>query len=358
MTKTNLYFYIAASLGIFLFSTKTALKYIKRFKKLRFLQSLNEIAPSMLEEEIKKIDLFKKEYYGRILSIDQIQNLDFKNKIVIIPNCLIKGISQNLRNFNYENVYEKLEKRKNYEFFFKQSKEKSAIIWSESKCNFFKLTEKSSDVSCYVASNENVDCKVKMNHKVIDTEIKFSPLQTFFCYTSSVIYFIFNALKLPFISKNIVTGYEDNIYYLKMGSEFIVYGDVFYDLTTKKMRIEYPLKFLASKQEWISRIEKKMNGKITTIFFCMSLSLIFAYMAYKISCQGRGFSNKVITNEITTNSEDFKCLDCKFNQKNIILNPCSHLVLCKDCYEKRKDSNRKCPLCLENYTDFIEIHIP
>lgn len=360
MAKTNVYFYIACSLGLLLFSVKTAFNYIKRLKKMNFLTAVNELTPKMLEEEIKKINLFRKEYQGRILSKDQIKNLDFKNKLVVIPNCLIKGISQNLRDFNYENVYEKIEKKKRYRFAFLNlnGKGKSGIIWRESKCNFFKLKEKSSDLSCYVASNDNVDCKLRMSHKVINTEIKFNSLQNFLCFTSSVIYFIFSFLKLPFFSKNIVTGYEDNIYYLKMGTEFIVFGDVLYDLTTQKMRIDYPLKFLVSKQQWISKIEKKMHGKIVTIFFCMGLSIVFAYMAYKISFKGRGFQNKVILNEISTNSEDFKCLDCKFYQKNIILNPCSHLVLCKDCYEKRKDPNKKCPLCLENYTDFIEIHIP
>lgn len=112
-----------------------------------------------------------------------------------------------------------------------------------------------------------------------------------------------------------------------------------------------------------------MEGKIVKNKIKMAVYAILAvgclYMA-KISFKNNKRKNqsqrimKISYNEkhITTQGEDFRCMICRMNQKNIILHPCSHLVMCKVCLQNNKEKVKSCPLCKHHYTETIEILIP
>ena len=47
------------------------------------------------------------------------------------------------------------------------------------------------------------------------------------------------------------------------------------------------------------------------------------------------------------------CPICFTNPRTIILIPCKHLCLCRECYQQM--GNKKCPICKKEYSGFVEI---
>jgi predicted nuclease with TOPRIM domain len=56
--------------------------------------------------------------------------------------------------------------------------------------------------------------------------------------------------------------------------------------------------------------------------------------------------------------EKFNCVVCMDNQKDIILEPCGHLVFCNDCYNNCYNtySNLECPICRIQVNGIIKIY--
>ena len=101
--------------------------------------------------------------------------------------------------------------------------------------------------------------------------------------------------------------------------------------------------------------------KILRIFLIFLGFFYFARTSYKGSQRNKiqeKFKMMDKDKFITTQGKDFKCMVCRNKQKNIILQPCSHLVMCKTCVEKSKEKEQNCPLCKQKYTETIEILIP
>ena len=72
--------------------------------------------------------------------------------------------------------------------------------------------------------------------------------------------------------------------------------------------------------------------------------------------------NTNLKNENTDFKKKFLCSICFTNVINIILNPCGHIAICKDCIEgmiqHSSDSTIKCPLC-NNYIEmYNNIFLP
>ena len=64
------------------------------------------------------------------------------------------------------------------------------------------------------------------------------------------------------------------------------------------------------------------------------------------------FSMLTLEGNSTKADEDIKdmyrCIICMDNLKNVMLNPCSHIVFCVECARNDKLSH-KCPICRKNY---------
>lgn len=67
--------------------------------------------------------------------------------------------------------------------------------------------------------------------------------------------------------------------------------------------------------------------------------------------------------EVIDFNEEFLCIFCKANTKNILVRPCKHVISCLDCwqnyekFEKEKGENILCPLCKMMITEFENIFI-
>ena len=66
---------------------------------------------------------------------------------------------------------------------------------------------------------------------------------------------------------------------------------------------------------------------------------------------------KRLNEEIQFNSNEIKnqylCVICQSNKKDIVLLPCNHYIICKECEENNYNitRERKCPICRNEYFD-------
>lgn len=223
-----------------------------------------------------------------------------------------------------------------------------------------------SHVFVSVHQNDKVECLIPTETLKDDyTPIKLSWIEKLGLFCSTTIFFIVDILKFPQPLKNIFVGITESEVAIKYGGQILVYGDVVYNLKEKTMKIEHPLKFLSNSMEVIlSRIRTKIWKNDVKMIFFLSGSLICFYLARR-SLKGNQRNKiqekiKFMDKDkfITTQGKDFRCMICRNKQKNMILHPCSHLVMCKECVEKKKEKEHNCPLCKQEYTETIEILIP
>ena len=50
-----------------------------------------------------------------------------------------------------------------------------------------------------------------------------------------------------------------------------------------------------------------------------------------------------------------KCIVCKKNERNVVLNGCKHLVICFECENKSKSN--LCPSCFTEYNEIFIINL-
>ena len=54
----------------------------------------------------------------------------------------------------------------------------------------------------------------------------------------------------------------------------------------------------------------------------------------------------------TDNDQSKECVICLTNDKNTLAKPCKHVSTCRDCAEAIIQTNRKCPICRQEITEF------
>ena len=71
---------------------------------------------------------------------------------------------------------------------------------------------------------------------------------------------------------------------------------------------------------------------------------------------------KILNDEIKSKSDEIKnehlCVICQSNKKDIVLLPCKHYIICKECEENNYNitRERKCPICRNEYFDKMMLY--
>jgi hypothetical protein len=63
---------------------------------------------------------------------------------------------------------------------------------------------------------------------------------------------------------------------------------------------------------------------------------------------------KVVQDRLSTEDERRMCVVCQEEIKSVLLMPCRHLCLCKEC--SRRNEISKCPLCREKISQKIDVY--
>ena len=344
--------------GIFLaLSLKTILRSLRLSKKLDHLSKKKTISPSQLQE------LFEKEGENADIIIKS-------ETEKLLKNALVFGRAFSFTKSDHKSDFFYHEKRKSYRFTgYEKMKDLKITTLPFKLVDDINSQKKRENIFVSVHQNNRVDCLFPLQK----IQTKFSPnTLTFFesigVFASQIVLIVLRIFKFPPPLKNVFLGVDDEELGIRFGTEMVVYGDIIYNLKEKTMRIEHPLKFLSSTGDLVSKLRSKIwrNGMaiaFSTTFFVGCLYFAIRANKYANKNQRKNINRlklKIGDNEkcITTQGKDFRCMVCRTKQKNIILHPCSHLVMCKDCLEKNNQKAKSCPLCKENYTATIEILIP
>ena len=346
----------AASGLFFYLSFKNIKKIIHLSEKLVNIKNKKRFSPSelqkMFEEEGKNADIIIKNETEKM-----IQNAFVFGKTFRFDNQEKSDLIYYHKKITYlfTNNHSKVKEMQTSTFPFKLSDANSQ--------------QSSKETFVSVHQNDKVECLFPQEKiKKIHIPNKRSFMENLGLICSQTVLLIFNLLRIPSPLKNIFLGVNDEEFGIKLGRNMLIYGDLTYNCKDKTMRIEHPLKFLSSSSEIIKKLKDKIFvcKSYTAIFIIFgAVCLVFAIKTQKTADKHRkkNINPHILQmdyNEkrITTNGKDFRCMVCRTKQKNIILHPCSHLVMCKDCLEKNKEKAKSCPFCNQAFTETIEILIP
>ena len=173
-----------------------------------------------------------------------------------------------------------------------------------------------------------------------------------------------------FTFKQLTISYEESEIVLKSNDFVRVFGDVFFNVKDKSLRIEPKIVFsslqnvIRNKTQHLAFLETKMlfyfglfmlyweirflkgkhlinlATKISNIFFQRKKVLIFDH-------------NKIDLQTLNANKSEVKCIVCMERVREIVLKPCNHMLLCERCLYNLQEL--KCPLCREKIYDIIVV---
>lgn len=321
-----------------------------------FFLNKKKISPTELQEYFSK---------NLIQGEELIQKNEFEK---ILPKALVQGKSISYE-YQKEMKYLYFQKRITHNYWQSDPVLKS-ISTTTLPFKIIDLNSHDDSNECVVSvhQNDNVKCLLtpdKLNVKIEKDKRTF--IENFGLGCSQLIFFLIKMLKLP-VNKDVFVGVSNEEFGINFEKNICVYGDLVYNFKEKTMRIDHPLKFLSAPSQIISIIKNKIwRNKIITGICVIGTGVSF-YMLYTEFFQfsKNNLKSKQVESmkalsrvkHITTKGKDFRCETCRKRQKNMVFQPCSHLAVCKECFENNKEKYKNCSVCNRKLTGAIEILIP
>lgn len=152
-----------------------------------------------------------------------------------------------------------------------------------------------------------------------------------------------------------------------VGQYMVGFGEIVFDRITKELRMDNPILFLKDKMQMVTSLKQKstsISRNMSIVFIFMIISGVLFIKRVKRWTQNLYNRYKKMnelkrmekTFELSKNlTDDYKCIICIENAKNVIFRPCLHLALCKLCYDRLKEPI--CPICKKPIESVISIYI-
>ena len=152
-----------------------------------------------------------------------------------------------------------------------------------------------------------------------------------------------------------------------VGQYLVAFGEIVFDRIGKELRMDNPIIFLKDKAQMINELKQSSASKgrnMSIMFVLMVISgIVFVrrvrkwianlYSRYKKMKEMKRMEK---TFEISKNlSQEYICIICIENAKNVIFKPCLHLAICKLCYDRLREPI--CPICKRQIEGDISIYI-
>lgn len=249
----------------------------------------------------------------------------------------------------------------NSESIINQSPFFKLYAYEEKKTHKSIQYKKKSDFSCRVGANSKVNALDAQ--RLLFFRIHSKALTTI----EKIIIFIYLILEAifsrQFAMKGIKVGYMEREMGIKNDTFLNVYGKIAYNINKKTLRMDSPEYFLRDKTVILNTIYKKIRDKriiLILAFIPLLISLVkLGSKCVQLFKRWRNFK-QILQNQMNIKKiviNDVKCCVCSENINNIILLPCKHFCVCKDCYNKM-DEQKKCPQCNSLIIKIIEIFLP
>ena len=252
-----------------------------------------------------------------------------------------------------------------------------------------------------IFSNRALNAKEKMHHRFInefqlvdlDKESKVTIVNSMSVEHNEALSFIGSKTNIRRMSKveNVLswfiylvktlqslTTYGRNMPGIKLGDKFkekgiligqyvVALGEFVWDKTTDEIRMERPLYLQRDKAQLLQNLLDKKIGLQRNLALNSIMLGIFGFQFirrsikffYNIKSKLQEYKDEQRYKKLDEIGEiltdDFKCIICMEKPKNIILKPCMHMAMCRECLKRLQTG--VCPICKETITDVVKIFI-
>ena len=240
----------------------------------------------------------------------------------------------------------------NINFFDKDIKKENDKLKVEKSALFDKLENKEKeiyDLKMVIRNNKiNVDRFISILNSKINTKLKnIDSLKKESNIHSQKIYN--NEINL----EDFVVEFTRLNDYIEKTNEIVISMENKYftlqQLLEKYSTIEYDFSVLKNDYQKINTKYQEIIIKYNS--FRDNSNLDIKLLKYQISKLQN--SNKKIQSESDDIKDNYLCVICQSNKKDIVLLPCKHYILCNECEENNYNitRERKCPICRNEYFD-------
>lgn len=220
---------------------------------------------------------------------------------------------------------------------------------------------KKTQYNCRIARNLQIDAIGAS--KLICSRFSFKALTLI----ERIILFIYLVLEAIFSRqttiKGIRVGYVEHEIGIKNDSLVNIYGQILYDMKKKTIRMDFPKYMAKNKNSIFNKLVKQIRDKKMIILFLL-IPLIISLIKLStktFDCFKKWNRSIIIKDKLGKIQniviDEVKCSICLININNVILLPCEHFCLCKECYQHRLENNQ-CPKCLVEIKEIIEVFLP
>jgi hypothetical protein len=155
--------------------------------------------------------------------------------------------------------------------------------------------------------------------------------------------------------KGFLMGVKTTEHGIEIGQSVLAFGQITFNKLTKSLSMEAPSFLLSEKGQITSFYSQERNKFQRVRNFSLLLSVVFGLLVLRrailvgknISERIGLFLEKIKMKKFQKYSEalsdDYKCIICIENPKNVIFKPCLHMSMCKNCYASLP--KQECPIC-------------
>jgi hypothetical protein len=219
-----------------------------------------------------------------------------------------------------------------------------------------------------VKNLENVDFDFALKKIASKTEFRdISFISRIFPNLIKLIQFAFSILRLHPHVKGLKVGHRISEYGIGLHQAVVMMGRMIYDKRNKILIMDKPKYILQEKSQLVSSYKsriirwgrlKLISVLLVAIFTFLSLRR-FLKMADRIKQYIRNAKDKFQMEKLKNLGnilpDEFKCIICIENPKNVIFKPCLHMAICKTCCQML--DKRVCPICKVAIKDTVNIFV-
>jgi len=182
-----------------------------------------------------------------------------------------------------------------------------------------------------------------------------------------VLQFVFSLIRIHPHFKGLMVGHKISEYGLPIHQTIVAMGKMIYDKRNKILIMDRPKYVLQEKSQLITTYKNKVIRWGRLKFVSLLFVALFAFLSvrrflklakgikqYLHNAKERFYMEK-LSKLGSILPDEFKCVICIDNPKNVIFKPCLHMAICKVCCQKL--DKRVCPICKKPIRDTINIFV-
>lgn len=232
----------------------------------------------------------------------------------------------------------------------------------------FTLKDPSNDYSALVKNDTNMNFDSGLMFSgTQDSIIRLNSFSKILSKILLTVQVIFASFRIPLSVRGWRIGTRSTEYGIFLGQIITVFGKIAYDKKNKTLAIEKPLFFLKDKSQIVEKFKSNIKYWRNVEYMSIVLSTVFLILVIRrvirimkmIKRKIIDLKTKMKMDKLRGISDlltdDFKCIICIENLRNVIFKPCLHLAVCKICFEAMP--KKECPACRCAITDKVCIFV-